>query len=190
MFSLILKVKSSQLAVALLLSQVASDSPVASDVNSSPIELEWRVCWSKNQIRHFRPLMSGLNVATKVSARFVPKLTCYPAHQGLSLSNEWSGSLHLELTRLNNKRIKEHRDFTLHIKAAQRKGYSVVQHTELVAYLETNVRMCFSDLLVVCIAYPSSFLCAWSPSELFVPVTDSPPQDLPWANVHVKRNNF
>lgn len=107
------------------------------------IELEWRVCWSKNQIRHFCPVMSGLNVETKVSARFVPMLTCYPSTPGTEFVKwvEWISTFGADkakqLLRLQ-KRIKEHRDFTLHIKAAQRKGYSVVQHTELVAYLNNR----------------------------------------------------
>lgn len=59
----------------------------------------------------------------------------------------------------------------------------------MVAYLD-NRRECFNDLLVACTAY-SSFFRVWSPAEPYVPVTeDSPPEDLPWANIHVKSNNL
>lgn len=56
-FNIDVTVKSSQLAVALLLTQVAFESPVVSHINNYPTRLNGPGCWSTHQMRYFHPMM-------------------------------------------------------------------------------------------------------------------------------------
>lgn len=108
----------------------------------------------------------------------VPVLTCYPSTPGTEVVKwvEWISTFGADNAKQRlclQKRIKEHRDFTLHIEASPRKGYSVVQHTELGAYLDYGNKCKNAFQWFTCRMH--SFLRVWSPSEPYVPVTEDPP---------------